>query len=154
MQAAYELPLPIAPFRITPYARYEQRHGEFVDFASIVVDRVTAGVNVGIGENLQVKAEYLVNRELEGAPTVRQQRVHIVGGVDMVRARNAPRRGGSARRAVVAALRVLALAAPPARRRGGQTQPTGGGWATICRCRCRSRRRRTSASSRPPSAST
>lgn len=70
LQAAYELPLPIAPFRITPYARYEQRHGEFVGFASIAVDRLTAGVNVGLGENLIVKGEYLVNRELEGAPTV------------------------------------------------------------------------------------
>jgi hypothetical protein len=69
-QAAYELPLPIAPFRLTPYARYEQRHGEFVAFAAIVVDRLTAGLNVGVGENLIVKAEYLVNRELEGAPTV------------------------------------------------------------------------------------
>ena len=70
LQAAYELPLPIAPFRITPYARYEQRHGEFVGFASIAVDRLTAGLNVGVGENLIVKGEYLVNRELEGAPTV------------------------------------------------------------------------------------
>ncbi len=32
--------------------------------------RITGGVNVGIGESLQVKAEYLVNRELEGAPQV------------------------------------------------------------------------------------
>jgi len=70
VQAAYELPLSIAPFRLTPYARYEQRHGEFVTFASIVVDRITAGVNVGIGESLIVKGEYLVNRELVGAPTV------------------------------------------------------------------------------------
>jgi len=70
VQAAYELPLPIAPFRITPYARYEQRHGEFVGFASIAVDRFTGGVNVGVGENLIVKGEYLVNREVEGAPTV------------------------------------------------------------------------------------
>jgi hypothetical protein len=69
-QAAYELPLPIAPFRLTPYGRYEQRHGEFVAFASIVVDRVTAGLNIGVGDNLIVKGEYLVNRELKGAPTV------------------------------------------------------------------------------------
>jgi hypothetical protein len=69
-QAAYEMPLPIAPFRITPYGRYEQRHGEFVAFASIVVDRITAGVNVGVGDSLIVKGEYLINRELEGAPTV------------------------------------------------------------------------------------
>jgi hypothetical protein len=69
-QAAYELPLPSGPFRVTPYARYERRHGEFEGFASIVVDRITAGVNVGIGDNLVVKGEYLINRELEGAPVV------------------------------------------------------------------------------------
>ena len=69
-QAAYELPLPIPSFRVTPYARYEQRHGEFVTFAAIKVDRATAGLNVGIGDNLIVKGEYLINRELEGAPTV------------------------------------------------------------------------------------
>jgi hypothetical protein len=34
------------------------------------VDRITAGLNVGIGDNLIVKGEVLVNRELEGAPTV------------------------------------------------------------------------------------
>ena len=32
--------------------------------------RITGGVNVGLGESLQLKAEYLVNRELEGAPQV------------------------------------------------------------------------------------
>jgi hypothetical protein len=72
IQAAEELPLQIDPFRITLYARYEQRHAEYPDFtgATILVDRITAGVNVGLGENLQVKAEYLVNRELDGAPQV------------------------------------------------------------------------------------
>jgi hypothetical protein len=69
-QLAYELPLPIAPLRLTPYARVERRHGEFEGFASIVVGRLTAGLNIGIGESLQLKAEYLVNRELSGAPTV------------------------------------------------------------------------------------
>ncbi len=72
IQAAEELPLSIDPFRITLYARYEQRHAEFPDFtgSAITVDRTTVGVNVGIGESLQVKAEYLVNREIEGAPSV------------------------------------------------------------------------------------
>ncbi len=72
IQAAEELPLPIDPFRLTLYARYEQRHAEFPDFVGslLTVDRTTIGLNVGIGESLQVKAEYLVNRELEGAPTV------------------------------------------------------------------------------------
>ena len=27
-------------------------------------------MNIGLGENLQLKAEYLVNQELEGAPQV------------------------------------------------------------------------------------
>jgi hypothetical protein len=70
VQAAEELPLPIDPFRITIYGRYEQRHGQFPDFVSIEVDRITGGVNVGLGESLQLKAEYLVNRELSGAPQV------------------------------------------------------------------------------------
>jgi len=70
LEAAYELRCTGAP-RLTPYARYERRHGEFVDFAAIVVDRVTSGLNLGIGDSLQIKAEYLLNRELEGAPTVR-----------------------------------------------------------------------------------
>jgi hypothetical protein len=72
IQAAEELPLSLDPCRFTVYARYEQRHAEFPDFAGskILVDRTTVGVNLGIGESLQVKAEYLVNRELEGAPSV------------------------------------------------------------------------------------
>jgi hypothetical protein len=72
IQAAEELPLSIDPFRVTLYARYEQRHGLFPDFpgATILVARITSGVNVGLGENLQLKAEYLVNQELEGAPEV------------------------------------------------------------------------------------
>jgi hypothetical protein len=72
IQAAEELPLSIDPFRVTLYARYEQRHGEFPDYAgaTIFIDRITGGVNVGLGESLQLKAEYLVNRELSGAPQV------------------------------------------------------------------------------------
>lgn len=72
IQAAEELPLSIDPFRITLYARYEQRHAHFTDFTGslLTIDRSTVGVNVGIGESLQVKAEYLVNREIEGAPNV------------------------------------------------------------------------------------
>jgi len=70
VQAAEELPLRIAPFRITLYGRYDRRNAEFEGFSDITVDRITAGLNVGIGENLVVKAEYLVNRELAGAPQV------------------------------------------------------------------------------------
>ncbi|HEY6477225.1 MAG TPA: hypothetical protein VI456_11635 [Polyangia bacterium] len=72
VQAAEELPLSIDPFRLTLYARYEQRHAQFPDVpgSEITVDRITGGLNIGIGESLQLKAEYLVNRELDGAPQV------------------------------------------------------------------------------------
>ena len=70
VQAAEELPLSIDPFRVTLYVRYEQRHADYTDFATIHVDRITGGVNIGLGETLQLKAEYLVNRELSGAPQV------------------------------------------------------------------------------------
>jgi hypothetical protein len=72
IQAAEELPLSIDPFRITLYARYDQRHAQFPDAAgsTLTVDRITGGVNVGLGESLQLKAEYLANRELDGAPQV------------------------------------------------------------------------------------
>jgi hypothetical protein len=72
VQAAEELPLSIDPFRITVYGRYEQRHAEFPDWAgsALTVDRITGGVNLGLGESLQLKAEYLWNRELSGAPPV------------------------------------------------------------------------------------
>ncbi len=69
-QAAYELQIPSANLKLTPYGRYEQRHAEFEGFAAIVVDRITGGINLGVGDNLQIKAEYLANRELSGAPNV------------------------------------------------------------------------------------
>ena len=70
VQVAEELPLQIAPFRITIYGRYDHRTAEFEGISNITVDRITGGVNVGLGESLQVKAEYLDNRELAGAPPV------------------------------------------------------------------------------------
>jgi len=70
LQAAEELPLQIAPFRITVYGRYDRRVAEFEGFSDITVDRITGGINVGIGESLVVKGEVLVNREIAGAPTV------------------------------------------------------------------------------------
>jgi hypothetical protein len=75
VQAAEELPLPPLerlPLRVTVYARYEMRHANFPAFpgAEITVDRITGGLNVGLGETLQLKAEYLVNREIDGAPQV------------------------------------------------------------------------------------
>jgi hypothetical protein len=72
LQAAEELPLSLEPFRVTLYARYEQRHARFPDApgSTLTVARITGGVNVGLAESLQLKAEYLVNQELEGAPEV------------------------------------------------------------------------------------
>jgi hypothetical protein len=70
LQVAEELPLPIAPFRLTLYGRYDRRDAEFEGYSAITVDRITGGVNVGIGESLQVKVEYLANREVAGAPAV------------------------------------------------------------------------------------
>jgi hypothetical protein len=70
LQVAEELPLPIAPFRLTLYGRYDRRNAEFEGYSAITVDRITGGVNVGIGESLQVKVEYLANREVAGAPAV------------------------------------------------------------------------------------
>ncbi len=72
VQAAEELPLSLELVRVTVYGRYEQRHAEFPDAAgsALTVDRITGGVNLGLGESLQLKAEYLVNRELSGAPPV------------------------------------------------------------------------------------
>jgi hypothetical protein len=74
VQAAEELPLPLdpLPLRVTVYARYERRHAEFPNYpgAWLTEDRITAGVNLGVGETLQLKAEYLINRELEEAPQV------------------------------------------------------------------------------------
>ena len=42
VQAAEELPLAIAPFRITIYGRYDRRQAEFETFTTIIVDRITA----------------------------------------------------------------------------------------------------------------
>jgi len=42
----------------------------FVTMSKPGTRSASGGVNVGLGENLQLKAEYLVNQELEGAPQV------------------------------------------------------------------------------------
>jgi hypothetical protein len=69
-QISYEVPLVPAPFRIVPYLRYEQRHAAFQGFIPITVDRFTAGLHVDLWDNIQVKGEVLINRELAGAPQV------------------------------------------------------------------------------------
>jgi hypothetical protein len=70
-QLAYALALDAGPLRkLTPYARYEQRHAWFEGFTPITVERTTGGVRADLWESLIIKAEYLVNRELAGAPKV------------------------------------------------------------------------------------
>ena len=56
--------------RITFYGRYEQRHAQFKGFRAITVDRVTAGARLDLWEQVSLKAEGLLNRELVGAPEV------------------------------------------------------------------------------------
>ena len=56
--------------RMTFYGRYEQRHAQFKGFRAITVDRVTAGARLDLWEQVTLKAEGLLNRELAGAPDV------------------------------------------------------------------------------------
>ncbi len=71
-QLAYAFALETAGplHKITPYARYEQRQAHFEGFDQIKVDRLTAGVRFEVWDALIVKGEWLVNRELAGAPNV------------------------------------------------------------------------------------
>ena len=70
-QIAYGRAVAAGPLhKVTAYARYEQRHAWFGGFTPITVDRITAGLRLDLWEALIVKGEILVNRELEGAPTV------------------------------------------------------------------------------------
>jgi hypothetical protein len=70
VQAAEDLPLPLSPIRLTVYGRYDRRHAYFHAFIPVTVDRFTTGVNIGLGQSVQVKGEIVINRELEGAPQV------------------------------------------------------------------------------------
>ena len=71
VQLAYALPVAVGPLhKVTVYGRYDRRHAWFDGFTPITVDRMTAGLRVDLWELLILKAEYLDNRELSGAPTV------------------------------------------------------------------------------------
>src|SRR5450755_2818988 len=71
VQLAYALPFAAGPLhKVTVYGRYDRRHAWFDGFTPITVDRMTAGLRVDLWELLILKAEYLDNRELSGAPTV------------------------------------------------------------------------------------
>ncbi|HVY37237.1 MAG TPA: hypothetical protein VHM31_04860 [Polyangia bacterium] len=70
-QLAYGLPWSIGFLRkVTLYARYDRRHAWFRGFTPITVDRFTGGVRFDLWDSVLLKAEYLDNRELSGAPTV------------------------------------------------------------------------------------
>lgn len=55
---------------ITLYVRYGRRHARFEGFTELHTERYTAGVRLELFDFLALKAEYLFNRELSGAPTV------------------------------------------------------------------------------------
>jgi hypothetical protein len=70
-QLAYALPLEVGALRkVTLYGRYDRRHAWFDGFTPITVERFTGGLRLDLWESLILKGEYLVNRELAGAPTV------------------------------------------------------------------------------------
>ncbi|HEY7372324.1 MAG TPA: hypothetical protein VIF57_09215 [Polyangia bacterium] len=69
-QLAYEIPVPGAPLRFVPYGRYERRHAQFQGFVPVDVDRATFGLHVDLWDNVQLKGEVVLNRELDSTPSV------------------------------------------------------------------------------------
>jgi hypothetical protein len=70
-QVAYALTLSDGALRkITPYARYEQRHAQFEGFPAYTVGRLTAGFRLDLWDELVAKAEALLNGEVSGLPPV------------------------------------------------------------------------------------
>ncbi len=56
---------------LTVYGRYDHRRARFEGFGQVEVDRFTAGLRIDLFGQLAIKAEYLLNREIAGAPDVR-----------------------------------------------------------------------------------
>lgn len=54
----------------TLYVRYDRREGRFIGFTQLKTARWTFGARVDLWDFLALKAEYLSNRELAGAPLV------------------------------------------------------------------------------------
>lgn len=70
-QATYTLPLSWRVFRrLSVYARAEQRHAWFEGFRPVTVQRGTGGLRLDLWDEVALKGEMLVNREVEGAPQV------------------------------------------------------------------------------------
>lgn len=55
---------------VTIYGRYDRRHAQFEGFTEVRTERYTAGARIDLWDFLALKAEYLFNRELAGAPNV------------------------------------------------------------------------------------
>ena len=58
------------PVRLVSYGRYEQRRAAFQGFLPVHVDRTTIGLHIDLWDNVQLKGEVLLNRELDGTPAV------------------------------------------------------------------------------------
>jgi len=56
--------------RAVVYGRGEQRRAWFDGFAEVLVRRLTVGLRLDLWDNLALKGEWLLNREVEGAPDV------------------------------------------------------------------------------------
>ncbi len=68
---ALGIPIPTEIFRkITAYVQYSQRFGGFTGFAFLDTCRVTPGLRLDFYDLAILKAEYLRNIEISGAPTV------------------------------------------------------------------------------------
>jgi len=71
VQLAYALPFSVGALRkLTVYGRYDRRHAWFEGYTPITVDRFVGGLRLDLWEAIILKAEYLDNRELAGAPRV------------------------------------------------------------------------------------
>ncbi|HXU62147.1 MAG TPA: hypothetical protein VN962_10620 [Polyangia bacterium] len=70
-QVAYAFPWSAGLLhKLTVYGRYDRRHAWFQGFTPITVDRFTGGLRFELWDSVLLKAEYVANRELAGAPTV------------------------------------------------------------------------------------
>jgi hypothetical protein len=70
-QLTYLLPVANSLFRRTfVLVRGEERRGWFEGFSHVRERRLTVGIRLDLGDSVALKAETLLNREYEGAPTV------------------------------------------------------------------------------------
>jgi hypothetical protein len=54
---------------LSVYGRYDRRHAKFEGYTEVQTDRFTVGARVDLYEFLALKVEWLINRELKGAPS-------------------------------------------------------------------------------------